>query len=149
VTTQRFRYVRIPAAASEAFPDTSHYERPLIPVTISSGRKSARLLALIDSGADNTIFGEQVASMLGLDLHEAPADSYCGTSGHEQVARYRELSVRVGTVGYQAMVGFSRLPCQVAGILGQNGFFDHFVVTLDQACGLITLRRCPRPSPRF
>lgn len=145
MTTQRFRYVRIPATPSEAFPDASHYERPLIPVTLSAGRKSVRLLALVDSGADNTIFSGQVAAMLGLDLRRAPADSFCGTSGHEQLARYRKLTVQVGTVSYQALVGFTELPCEVAGILGQDGFFDQFVVTLDQPRGLIILKRS-RPS---
>jgi hypothetical protein len=89
VPTQRFRYVRIPATPSEAFPHTSYYHRPLIPVTLATGPKSARLLALIDSGADNTIFNMQVADMLGLPLGKAPADSFCGTSGYEQTARYR------------------------------------------------------------
>lgn len=145
MTTQRFRYVRIPATPSEAFPDVSYYERPLIPVTLSAGRKSARLLALIDSGADNTIFSRQVAAMLGLDLRRAPADSFCGTSGHEQLARYRKLTVQVGAVNYQALVGFTELPCEVAGILGQDGFFDQFVVTLDQSRGRIILKHS-RPS---
>ena len=138
---QRFRYVRIPATPSEAFPHASHYHRPLIPVTLSTGPKSARLLALIDSGADNTIFNMQVAAMIGLRLGKAPADSFCGTSGHEQTARYRRLTIRVGTVSYRAMVGFAELPFDVAGILGQDGFFDRFAVTLDQTRGLILLKR--------
>ncbi len=78
----RFRNVRIPATPSEAFPHAAHYHRPLIPVTLSTGRKSARLLALIDSGADNTIFNLQVAAMLGLRL---------GNLGH--------LDLRIGTGG--------------------------------------------------
>jgi hypothetical protein len=141
VTAQRFRCVRVPATPSGAFPDASYYERPLIPVTLSAGRKSARLLALIDSGADNTIFSKQVAEMLGLDLRRAPADSFCGTSGHEQPARHRKMAVQVGAVSYQTLVGFTELPCEVAGILGQDGFFDQFVVTLDQRRGLIILKR--------
>ena len=140
MTTQRFRYVRIPASPSETFPRVTHYPRPLIPVTLSTGRRSARLLALIDSGADNTIFRDQVAPTLGLDLRAAPSDCFCGTSGHEQTARYRQLSLHVGTVSYQALVGFAELPSEVAGILGQDGFFNHFVVTLDQLRGLIVLR---------
>jgi len=139
-TTQRFRYVRIPATPSQAFPQVSYYHRPLIPVTLAVGGKSARLLVLIDSGADNTIFNMQVAAMLGLRLGNAPTDSFCGTSGHEQIARYRRLAVRIGVVSYQAMVGFAELPIDVAGILGQDGFFDRFAVTLDQHRGLILLR---------
>ena len=139
--TLRFRYVRIPATPSEAFPHAAYYHRPLIPVTLSTGRKSARLLALIDSGADNTIFNMQVAAVLGLRLGDAPADSFCGTSGQEQTARYRRLTIRIGTVSHRATVGFAELPFDVAGILGQDGFFDRFVVTLDQTRGLILLNR--------
>jgi hypothetical protein len=98
-------------------------------------------LALIDSGADNTIFNMQVAAMLGLRLGNAPADSFCGTSGQEQTARYRRLTIRVGAISYQAMVGFAGLPFDVAGILGQDGFFDRFAVELDQTRGLILLKR--------
>jgi len=79
--------------------------------------------------------------MLGLRLGTAPADSFCGTSGHEQTARYRRLAIRVGSVSYQAMVGFAELPFDVAGILGQDGFFDRFAVTLDQTRGLVLLKR--------
>ena len=39
------------------------------------------------------------------------------------------------------MVGFAELPFDVAGILGQDGFFDRFAVTLDQTRGLILPRR--------
>jgi hypothetical protein len=39
------------------------------------------------------------------------------------------------------MVGFAELPFDVAGILGQDGFFDRFAVTLDQTRGLILLNR--------
>ena len=70
--TQRFHYIRIPATPSEAFPHAAYYHRPLIPVTLSTGPKSARLLALIDSGADNTIFNMQVAAMLGLVWAKRP-----------------------------------------------------------------------------
>jgi hypothetical protein len=38
------------------------------------------------------------------------------------------------------MVGFAELPFDVAGILGQDGFFDRFAVTLDQPRGLILLK---------
>jgi hypothetical protein len=141
VPTLRFRYVRIPATPSKAFPHAGYYHRPLIPVTLSTGSKSARLLALIDSGADNTIFNMQVAAMLGLRLGDAPADLFCGTSGQEQTARYRRLTIRVGAISYQAMVGFAELPFDVAGILGQDGFFDRFAVELDQTRGLILLKR--------
>ncbi len=139
--TLRFRYVRIPATPSDAFPRAAWYHRPLIPVRLSAGRKSARLLALIDSGADNTIFNMQVAEMLGLRLGNAPVDSFCGTSGQEQTARYRRLTIRVAAISYRAMVGFAELPFDVAGILGQGGFFDHFAVELDQTRGLILLKR--------
>jgi hypothetical protein len=141
VPTLRFRYVRIPATPSAAFPHAAYYHRPPIPVTLSTGRKSARLLALIDSGADNAILNMQVAAMLGLRLGNAPADSICGASDQEQTARYRRLTIRVGAIGYQAMVGFAELPFDVAGILGQDGFFDRFAVELDQTHGLILLKR--------
>jgi hypothetical protein len=39
------------------------------------------------------------------------------------------------------MVGFAKLPFDVAGILGQDGFFDRFAVELDQTRGLIILKR--------
>ncbi len=93
-----------------------------------------------DERAFQLLSRRHLPAMLGLALRSAPADSFCGTSGQEQVARYRMLTIRVGAVSYKALVGFTELPCEVAGILGQDGFFSHFVVTLDQPGGWIILK---------
>jgi hypothetical protein len=138
----RFPFVRWPAPPSSAFPGLAWHQRPLIPVVLRSGSASTRVLALVDSGADNTIFNVQVATVLGIDLKSAPTDSFCGTSSRVQVARYCPVTLGVSGVSFRAMVGFTRLPLGVAGILGQVGFFDHFVVTLDQRRGVVALREC-------
>ena len=136
----RFRYTRIPAPHSEAFPDLAYYSRPIIPVVLRHGKAATRVLALIDSGADNTIFSDQLAALLGMNLRRAPRDSFCGTSGREQVARYLPVTMQFPGVSYAAAIGFTRLPLGVAGLLGQVGFFDRFVVTLDQSQGSVVLR---------
>jgi len=132
---------------SPAFPKLTHRFRPLIPVTLVHGGKPVSLYAIVDSGADTSIFGLEVAKFLGIDVHTGTKEAFCGTSGKEQIAYYHDMTLQFRdgvdantAVVYRAIIGFTDLPEAAAGLLGQVAFFDHFVVTFSQKKEQVLLR---------
>jgi hypothetical protein len=104
--------------------------------------------ALIDSGSDQTIFNHEIGGILGIRVEQGIKGSFTGTSGTRQDVFYHQLGLKLRSgfrsAEYTARVGFARLPSDVAGILGQKGFFDHFEVLLSQRKELIILRQVTR-----
>ena len=106
--------------------------RPIVPVRLlgQNGRWST-IDALIDTGADITLFPERLAERLGVnltDIAEVPLTSALGT-----IATYRavELTLELrrfpDTMRWQGVVGF--LPRHMTyGLLGTRGVFEFFDV---------------------
>jgi hypothetical protein len=87
--------------------------------------------ALLDSGADDTVFPEAVAARLGLDLTNAPTGTIQSIGGVITV-RYAEVTLRVADNQerreWKALVGFSsRMPRYP--MLGFAGFLQYFTAT--------------------
>jgi hypothetical protein len=104
----------------------------------------ATILAIADSGSDRTIFNTEVARLLGITIQRGTMETFSGTSGHKQAVYYHPLEVEIRSgslaISYEAEIGFALLPRDIAGLLGQVGFFDHFEVTLNQQKGLVILK---------
>jgi len=64
----KFRYQKIPAKESEAFPERKFILRPVIPIILEQASKKVGYRVLIDSGADYNIFHAAVGEILGLDI---------------------------------------------------------------------------------
>ena len=135
MSTLRFPYAEFRFPTTPAFGRQSRF-RPFIPVSLAHAGHSEEVYALIDSGADTTVFSNEVGELLGLKVRTGVRETFVGTSGRAQVVYYHDLMLgfRSGNekVEYESRVGFSRLPADVAGLLGQIGLFDHFTVTLSQ-----------------
>jgi hypothetical protein len=89
--------------------------------------------ALVDSGADDTVFPVSYAKALGIDLTSLPVTETRGVGAQRNIT-YR-ATVTLGIIfcgheySYRSAVAF------IAGdseLLGQSGFLDHFRVTLDR-----------------
>ena len=143
MTEFHFPYIEFRFPRTPAFSQTVR-SRPMIPVVLSHGEQATEVYAIIDSGADTTIFSDEIAQLLGLRVRDGIRETFVGTSGRPQVVHYHDLTIgfRSGEAekAYEARVGFSRLPADVAGLLGQIGFLDRFSVTLNQPRQEITLR---------
>ena len=63
----KFSYWRIAVEPSEAFPERRNIEKPLIPIRLIYNEKKVNLIALIDSGADDSIFDARLGEMAGID----------------------------------------------------------------------------------
>jgi hypothetical protein len=90
---------------------------------------------VIDSGASRCLFHSGIGRSIGLDIQQGRAEESLGVSGSCKMYLHDiALYLPGGIVNITA--GFSDdLP--VAGLLGMNGFFDHFTVLFDP-----TAQRC-------
>ncbi|MGE4001395.1 MAG: aspartyl protease family protein [Planctomycetaceae bacterium] len=118
--------------------------RPIIPVIIESPAGRRLIVdALVDTGSDITLFPEDVASNLGIDLTESPARPLSSALG--VIADYRSaevvLELRRGTselFRWRTSVGFLSRQ-MVYSIVGTKGFFEFFALRYDASAGQLEL----------
>jgi hypothetical protein len=106
--------------------------RPIIGVTAAGPLKSWPLDALLDTGAEDTVFPEWVASVIGVDLTNAPTGTGAGVGGSAVVLRYAQATLRIADNNerreWQAWVGFTSMHLRIA-LLGFAGFLQYFTAT--------------------
>jgi hypothetical protein len=119
------------------------YYSAILPVNIALPHKNAprskRFEAIIDSGASICQFQSAIGRALGLDIEKGESKDVMGISGPSQMYLH-EVSLYIPGGPVNAKVGFSNdLP--VLGLLGINGFFEHFNITFDAAALRCVLER--------
>lgn len=108
--------------------------RPIIPVTLHHNNKEVSYLALIDSGADFNIFHSDLADILGINLSKLKRVKFSGISKSVKDCEgsFVELNLEIGGAPSKCMVLFSSdISNDGYGILGQQGFFNNFIVTFN------------------
>ena len=104
--------------------------RPIVPIILKSSTRIAFYTALIDSGADYCIFGLGVAEALNIELKPQNKTKVSGV-GKELVEGFlTDIEIKIGHVMYRTKVIFADISDFGHGILGQQGFFNHFDVKL-------------------
>jgi hypothetical protein len=85
--------------------------------------------AIIDSGASRCVFDSELGEFIGLDIESGERERTHGVDGLTETSLHRiALHVPGGPVSILAAFK-PNLP--VAGLLGMNGFFEHFLVVFD------------------
>jgi hypothetical protein len=129
--------------------------RPVMAVRLTGPRNDWLRDGLLDTGADETIFGEIVATIIGLDLDQAEARDV-GLVGRPQPVRCRYAPVRLRitdglreTYEWTAVVGFAatRLRYPLLGHSGFLQFFDAEFRGADRAVILTPNRSFPGTGP--
>lgn len=111
-------------------------DRPIISLGLISSTASLTRIpyeALVDSGADWCLFHAEVGSLLGLDVTRGPSAMFQGVEGRECKAFLHSVDVVIGSMRFRILAGFVERFAFPFGLLGQAGFFDHFVVTLSNS----------------
>jgi hypothetical protein len=104
--------------------------RPIVAVTVVGPTDSRVRDALLDTGSDDTVFPEELASKIGVDLSSSPAEPATGVSLAVVSLRYAEVTLRL-TDGneqreWRGWVGFmpAKLIYPVLGFAGCLQFFS-------------------------
>lgn len=113
-------------------PGTSQdYIRPVVPIVVE-GLPRAPQLCLLDTGALHNRFGAWVARAAGISLEDA-AEEVVTLGGFRSRARTVPVQLAIGGTTWEAPVSFCD-PWPVSfQLLGQEGFFRWFKVTIRAA----------------
>ena len=106
-------------------------DRPSVTFQLKSGNSWKYFTALIDSGADFSIFPSYAAIALGINikkLKKIKAES----ADEDFFDIYKiTLEAKMDNNFFQLPIGFSEKP-NVSPLIGRQGFFDTFEVTFNQ-----------------
>jgi hypothetical protein len=120
----RFSFKELPGTLED-------YVRPVIPVTVE-GLTRAPQLCLVDTGALQNRFGAWVAEAAGIELVDRPTEMIA-VGGFRTEARSARVRLGVGDLAWEANVSFCDPWPLAFHILGQEGFFRWFEVTIRAA----------------
>jgi len=127
-----FRY------SETANPDGTTCKRPAIPILFSNGDSKYDILSLIDSGADMSALDFRWAKLLNLDLSGKRTKSYGVTGSADTIISNVKLEIGKGHESYSIDVPVRVLFVDdtapyVPTLIGRKGFFDNFVITIDES----------------
>lgn len=108
--------------------------RPAVPVQVED-LDDAPQVCLLDSGAVSNRLPAWLAGAAGLSLDDAIAEDEIVVGGARTTGRLLQVELTLGDVRFQAPAWFCE-PWKLSfGLLGQEGFFRFFRVTLCAAEG--------------
>ena len=84
----KFDYVKIPTQ----HPQHPWFIRPLLPIHLTSDSNRAHVVALLDSGADHSLFNFEIGRELGLKLNRGRAESFTDIAGEEIIAFFHPVT---------------------------------------------------------
>src|SRR5207245_11255333 len=98
--------------------------------TVKHSPPCRKFEALIDSGCAICMFHSSIGQSIGLNISKGEEDYTTGVSGKPTKIYLHNVSLYVPGHIIKIRAGFSEaLP--LAGLLGRNGFFEHFKITFD------------------
>ncbi|SRR5579884_4092109 len=105
--------------------------RPLVMVSATGPKNTFPMEGRLDTGSDDTVFPERLASIIGVDLSNAPVGHGRTASMALLIVRYAQITLRI-TDGVErrewpAWVGFT--PAVHRPLLGFAGFLQFFTAT--------------------
>jgi predicted aspartyl protease len=122
------------------FPGTNDYRlilRPVMTIRVVGPNADARWDALVDSGADETLFPLSLADVLGVELDQELVSEAAGISGDRLKIQYGDVELRIEsdteTVAWKTTVGFVDFGSarDEVIILGHGGCLDFFTAIFD------------------
>ena len=119
MATIKFPYIEVWGEESTG----KHIKRPMVPIEIIGPKSSLPVLAIIDSGADRSLFNLEIAKEIGLDLSTGKKREVIGITGvGEEIVV--DVEIKIKDLGaYKIPVGFIDSK-YVPALLGEEGFFD-------------------------
>lgn len=106
-------------------------EVPAIRISVFNGSNKADYYALIDSGADISIFPAIVARRIGIDLTTGKKDKGLGCGGNFDMFLFDDVLIAVGGDEFGIPVCFVEND-QQPPLLGLKGLFDRYKVIIDK-----------------
>lgn len=104
---------------------------PVIPLVFLSSQKRVRSQALVDSGATISIFGEEVAEALGIEIEKGEKTILSGIGGRI-IGYVHRVRIRVAGKEFLCPIVFSREYLVSFNLLGREEFFKRFRIIFEE-----------------
>ncbi|MFA5750935.1 MAG: retropepsin-like aspartic protease [Candidatus Paceibacterota bacterium] len=118
--------------------------RPVIPIKLKNKNQKIGYLVLIDSGADICLFNAEIGEAIGIEIKKGKIKEVFGIGGKASFYYLHRVKIEVGGYEYEIDAGFmpsiSGSLGMPYGVVGQNGFFEHFKVIFDKSKEEIELK---------
>lgn len=118
--------------------------RPVIPIKLKNKNQEIGYLVLIDSGADICLFNAEIGEAIGIEIKKGKIKEVFGIGGKASFYYLHRVKIEVGGYEYEIDAGFmpsiSGSLGMPYGVVGQNGFFEHFKVIFDKSKEEIELK---------
>lgn len=112
---------------------------PIIPVTITIGSYEIASDALVDSGANISVFRQEIADCLGLQIELGEEILLHGLGGRV-IGYIHDVTMIVEQVSFTCKVVFSRELTVGLNIIGRQDVFERFSITFDERNKELTLK---------
>jgi hypothetical protein len=127
----KYSYRPFPLSHVDPVTKLDYAWRPALKVLLwYQHKKSPPIESILDTGADHCVFDAQIAEGLGIPVTKGMPVAFTGIEGRETVRFLHHVTLTVAAQTFQAPIVFA-YGILTTGILGQTGFFDHFVATFD------------------
>ncbi len=132
----KFSYSGVLAPAPDSGEEVVIF-RPEVPLTVHGPNGSRQYVALVDTGADNTVFPAAVARHLGIQTVEGRGPAAVAFGGQRLSLSYADVKLSLTgpeeTLQWLARVFFVENPGSddETLVVGHQGFLDFFVATFD------------------
>lgn len=143
----KFKFKKFPANPTPAFPDRHSILFPIIPIRLINPSKKEKyidLWALIDSGADTSIFPAEIAKKIELPIDKEKAQPTSGIIGNQFETYLQNIIFEVGGWQFKSYACFTFTDIYLP-ILGREGFFNLFEIKIDYSKENIELK--PKLKP--
>lgn len=132
----KFPYLKLPSTV----PNLKWIARPYVQIKLTESRGSSAGYALIDSGADRSLFNVQIAEKIGLDLTKAPEQYFGGIEGGDLKAKLHKVKLAIIGMNEEIEILAGFIDSNgVSAILGQDGFFDAYKIKFEKDHGIVEI----------
>lgn len=127
--------MKVPISFKYKFTNYGYF--PIVAITVFGKRKD-KISALIDSGASMSVFNEQTANILGIEIEKGKYRDFISAGG--RVGGYiHELKIEIANKTFICPIVFSRELKSSLNLLGRDNFFEKFKITFDEKKKCVTL----------
>jgi hypothetical protein len=112
----------------------------MIPVTVTTETCDIATDALLDSGANISVFRQEIAECLGLQIESGEEILLHGLGGRV-IGYIHDVTMRVEQISFPCKVVFSSELTVGVNIIGRQDFFQKFQITFDERNKELTLEQ--------
>jgi len=113
-------------------PSKPHIRRSVVDLSLIGPLNTVKTIAIVDSGADYSLFNIEYARAIGIDLNKCTKDRTMGVEGSGKDVFLTNLEIQVENLGkINITAGFIDSK-SVIGLLGQTDFFDLYRIKFER-----------------